>query len=240
MVEIKLVSINIERSKHLDTVIPFVHKYSPDVITLQEVMQRDVEMLEKAFGMQCFFTPLLEFAEFAEETEGIEGIAIFAKSFVKTGASIYSGSNDPLHRYVDSKIDTPRIAKALVHAQVETDGKLITIATTHFTWSGKGETSDLQRKDFPNLLQALEKLPEFVLSGDLNAPRGNELWDQLASMYKDNIPAHYTGSIDPMHKAGELPYVVDALFTTPEYEAHDVEYHTGISDHKAITATISR
>jgi endonuclease/exonuclease/phosphatase family metal-dependent hydrolase len=87
-------------------------------------------------------------------------------------------------------------------------------------------------------MEKLSGLPDFILTGDFNAPRGRATWDTLAAKYKDNIPARYTSSIDPSHRAGESPYVVDGIFTTPEYEARNVELHEGISDHKAVTATV--
>ena len=78
------------------------------------------------------------------------------------------------------------------------------------------------------------------ICGDFNAPRGRPTWDAIAAKYKDNIPEHYKSSIDAMHRAGALPYLVDGIFTTPGYRADNVELHEGISDHKAITATITK
>jgi endonuclease/exonuclease/phosphatase family metal-dependent hydrolase len=103
-----------------------------------------------------------------------------------------------------------------------------------------GDVTEKQTQDLKALLAILEKIPEFVLTGDFNAPRGRETGDTIAAKYKDNIPEHYTSSIDPMHRAGELPYVVDGIFTTPQYLASNVELHLGVSDHKAVTATIAK
>ena len=63
----------------------------------------------------------------------------------------------------------------------------------------------------------------------------------------DNIPSSYRTSIDvPRHrlretKANELSQnMVDGLFTTPAYSAHDVFLVDGVSDHMAIVAQLER
>lgn len=237
----KLVSINIERSKHLDTVIPFVYAQKPDVITLQEVMERDVPLFEKEFGMQCFYVPVLVFAAGTGEKEGVEGTAIFARDFKSRGSTYYAGQSEPLARFTEEKDEKKsQVAKMLVHADIAVGDVTYKIATTHFTWTAKGEATELQLQDLQKLLVALEPLGEFVFTGDFNAPRGRETWNRLAARYKDNIPARYTSSIDPMHQAGPLPYLVDGIFSTPEYYVENVELHEGISDHKAVTATIQK
>ncbi len=81
----------------------------------------------------------------------------------------------------------------------------------------------------------------FVLCGDFNAPRGGEIFSELAARYRDNIPAQYTTSIDAsLHRAGDLQLMVDGIFTTPEYQASSVLLHSGVSDHYAVTADITK
>jgi len=133
------------------------------------------------------------------------------------------------------------VAKVLTSVEIEKGGATFRVATTHFTWSEKGEASDLQKEDLGKLFPLLEGLREFVLCGDFNAPRGRTTFDAIAAKYKDNIPLEYTTSIDgSMHRAGNLPYMVDGLFTTPEYQASNVALNSGVSDHLAITATIHK
>lgn len=241
MPSIRVVSINIERFRHLDTVTAFLKENPADVVTLQEVMERDLPLLESVLDMKSFYVPLCNYDK-PDEPKGVEGQAVFAKDFVETSKAYYAGEWDPLTRFTEDKLESiVRIAKALSWVQIERGGQLFCVATTHFTWSERGEVTDLQRKDMQALLGLLKGIPEFVLTGDFNAPRGRETWDTLAAKYKDNIPLKYTSSIDPLlHRASPLPYVVDGVFTTPGYAASNVELHTGISDHCAITATISK
>jgi endonuclease/exonuclease/phosphatase family metal-dependent hydrolase len=241
MASIKLVSINIERSKHLDAVAELIRTQKPDVVTLQECMERDLPFWEEVVGMGYFFTPQSIFGARHGEAEGLEGQVIFARNIISSGFEYYAGEYDPIYRTTDDKVaDIIRIAKALSHVVLEHEGGKFCVATTHFTWSPGGKVTELQLTDLASLLAKLEKLPDVILTGDFNAPRGRKTWDTLAAKYKDNVPQEYTSSIDPMHRAGPLPYVVDGVFTTPEYSVSNVELHEGVSDHKAISATITR
>jgi hypothetical protein len=241
MADISLVSINIERSKHLDTVIPFLKKLQPEIATIQECMERDIPVLEETLQAKCFYTPLCEYKKRFDEPAGVSGQGIFSiYPFSKTDEHYYFGSRDPLYHFGDDiEEEIAQVARALSVVECIKSGTPFRFATTHFTWSVHGDATERQLQDMSNLLSILEKLPDFILSGDFNAPRGRATWDMLAAKYKDNIPERYTSSIDPMHRAGELPYVVDGIFSTPKYEVKNVTMHSGISDHKAVTATIS-
>jgi endonuclease/exonuclease/phosphatase family metal-dependent hydrolase len=242
MVSISLVSVNIERSKHLDLVVPFLQKQKPEVTTILECMERDVPLFEETLGAKCFYTPVSYFLERKDEPGGVYGQAIFSKyPLTNSRFSYYAGKHDPLPQYGD---DTPEelenITRALSVVEFTKDDTQFRFAETHLTKTQKGEATELQLEDLRALLRYLEEYESFVLTGDFNAPRGRKTWDTLASKYKDNIPAHYKTSIDPMHRAAPLPYMVDGVFTTPGYSATDVELHEGVSDHMAITATITK
>ncbi len=240
---INLVSVNIERSKHLELVLPFLRERAPDVACIQECMERDIPLLKETVGEHVLFVPLCIFAQRSDEEEGLYGQTIFSRyPFVTTSSQYYGGEYDPLSTFTDDKeASIERIGKALSGIEIEKDGVVYKIMTTHFTWSKHGEPDERQRTDLKSLFGILETQPEFVLTGDFNAPRGRATWDTIAATYKDNIPTEYTSSIDPvLHRAAPLPYVVDGLFTTPKYVASNVELISAVSDHCAIVASIQK
>ena len=55
---------------------------------------------------------------------------------------------------------------------------------THFTWTPNAEVNEMQRQDLPTLFASLDRVPEFILCGDFNAPRGKEIFDTIATVYK--------------------------------------------------------
>ena len=67
------------------------------------------------------------------------------------------------------------------------------------------------------------------------------MFARIAKKYKDNIPPHYVTSLDrKLHRAGHLELMVDGLFSTSEYLLDHVELRSGVSDHCAIIAELSR
>lgn len=246
MASLSLVSLNIERSKHLDTVLPFMRERNADVVCLQELMQKDTERLARATGAtDTYFVPM---GLRPEESDVPMGIAILARPHLQTrNAKYYKGDPRTLPVSIQSDsttYNTPNRMTAV--GDIEKDGMLFRIATTHFTWSARGKAVDEQWRDMAALLSVLDDLGEFVLCGDFNAPRGGELFAELSSRYEDNIPTRYKTSIDAsLHRAGKTnatelaTKMVDGLFSTPSYAVSEVELVSGVSDHMAIVATIS-
>ena len=238
---IKLVQLNIEGSKHLELVIPFLRKQNPDIACLQEVKQQDLARIEEALSMKSFFAPM------HSGTAGINGNAILSRlpimprTLERYGGYAGEGLIDYVHGDPTKKAAHASSKFMLSVADIEKEGEAFRIATTHFPVTPHGEATDFQREDMKNLLALLKEEGEFVLTGDFNAPRGGEIFAQLAGAYKDNIPASITTSIDgQLHRAGQLPHMVDGIFSTPGYSVSSVEGHTGVSDHWAFSAEVSK
>ena len=250
MSSISLVSVNIERSKHLDLVRGFLEAHPANAICMQELMEYDIPFFEGLLGCVCHFSP--ETRHPAEGRPGIIGNGIFSPlPVVQFAERYYHGSREEMHDFDFTSTETKEATEARVFSfcDVEKDGVVFRIATTHFTWTPKGEANDFQRRDMRLLLDILGHLGELTLTGDFNAPRTHEgkpgeIFAALASKYKDNVPLEYLTSLDPAHHrapvAEQADKMVDGLFTSPAYVASDVVLHTGVSDHYAIAATITR
>ncbi len=236
---IKIAQINIEGSKHLERVIPFLKEQKPDVVCLQELKGQDVARFETELDMKCFFSPMHRGAA------GVNGNAILSRlPMGNQHAEQYGGNFEKeLQEYVHgNRLAGYHSSKFLLAiADIEKDGELFRVGTTHFPVTDHGEASDYQRKDMATMLELLAKEGEFVVTGDFNAPRGGEIFATLAEKYKDNVPLTITTSIDgSLHRAGQLPHMVDGVFSTPGYAVSNVVGHTGLSDHWGFTATISK
>ncbi|MDR3571692.1 MAG: endonuclease/exonuclease/phosphatase family protein [Candidatus Pacebacteria bacterium] len=238
---IKLVSLNIERSKHLDRVVPFLEAQQADVVCLQELMEYDIETIERVAG-KCFYTGTARYPEETQTKAGVLGQGIFSRlENIQSAAVFYHGSGlpDRLLDFTDARSKHESESHALTYLDFKKEALLFRVATTHFTWTADGNPDEFQRADLRALLDVLSGLGEFTLCGDFNAPRGGEIFSELASRYADTIPAQYTTSIDKeLHRAGDLQLMVDGLFTTAGYRASHVHLHSGVSDHLAIVATL--
>lgn len=241
----KLLSVNIERSKHMARVQAFIEAQKPDVLCVQELCMRDIPFIEDLMGQKLTYAPMVMHP--AEEELQTIGVAFVARKPVKqVQVEYYHGhltQTPPEVAFYDEegrmRVDTTRIYNALVWAEV--DG--LTISTTHFPWSPEGHTTPFHLMAASRLLEVILpfKTKPFVMCGDMNAPRGRGTFGVFAEHFTDAIPPHYTTSIDgTLHRAGPLNLMVDVLFHTPLVQATDVQLHTGVSDHCAITATLQR
>jgi endonuclease/exonuclease/phosphatase family metal-dependent hydrolase len=123
---------------------------------------------------------------------------------------------------------------------IEKDGVAYTVGHTHFVGTHLGEPNEQQVTAMERLLKHADTIPDFVLCGYFNAPRGKAVWEMLAKEFMDNIPPHETTTLDQvLNQAAPLHYVVDGMFTKGRYTARDVSVISGASDHRLITALIN-
>ncbi len=246
---LSLISLNVERSKHLDLVIPFLKERKPDVFCVQELSERDMPQFADLFPYHSPYFPSSVYESY-QEAPNMHGLCVFsAFPLTQTDVKYYVGdaSTVPPKTVLGDSSSNKKGNRAVLFASIEKEGTVFRIGTTHFTWSEGGAATDTQREHLQKLLAVLETENEFVLCGDFNMPRGGELFSVLAERYTDNIPAHYKTSIDVhLHREGEkdpkglASKMVDGLFTTPGYAAHDVELVSGVSDHMAVVASVEK
>ena len=245
---LKLISLNIERSKHLDVVLPFLEREQPDVVCIQELLQHNASRIATVLGAIDFiFTPMSRLKFGVPGT--LSGTGIFSRIALAARAEEYyvgQAGTIPESRATELLTYNDEY-RAIAWVDVEKNGAVFRIATTHFTWTPDGSANDEQRRDMRNLMQALGTMGEFVLGGDFNAPRGGEIFSMLSSAYTDNIPPQYKTSLDlTLHRAArerghELENkMVDGLFSTPAYTVSGVRLVGGVSDHMAVVATVSK
>ncbi|MCB9815363.1 endonuclease/exonuclease/phosphatase family protein [Candidatus Nomurabacteria bacterium] len=236
----KFVSVNIEGSKHLDKIKNLLEKEKPDVICLQELYDHDIKFFEDLLHMDSVFAPMRKYAD----NDLTKGIGIFAKSIIDENRHLIFGQLEKPAPVKVEMLELDRILSSqyfILQASIEISGLNYNIVTTHLPVTEKGEVTQYQRDALKNMLDILNSSKELVLCGDFNAPRGREIFTKITEQLKDNVPLKYLTSIDGnIHKAGPLPYMVDGLFTTKQYEVSNVRLVSGVSDHMAVVAEIEK
>ncbi len=237
----RLFSLNIERSKHLHRFLPFLREFKADVACLQEVLRSDVDEICEKSGL-----PNVHFVAMAchptDQPGDPFGICILSKhAFGSRDVLTYLGAGDGTRPFdatsEETKLETCRYAVAI--AQVKGAGITATVATTHFPWTADGQARPFQFRATERIIDELGAQP-LIFTGDFNAPRGGPVFAMLAEAWTDHIPRHETTSIDgELHRAGPLQLMVDGLFTTNHYRISRVALNAGLSDHKAITASVA-
>ncbi|TAJ13989.1 endonuclease/exonuclease/phosphatase family protein [Patescibacteria group bacterium] len=251
----KLISLNIEGAKHLARVCAFLEKEDADVLCVQEIFERDAEMIARKYNLNHSFSPMLLSQYIKKENEPWEpfGICMFSKTLLENVRSdMYWSPHQDLKKFDTTNVHTKRETERhmLLSANVTIGETLYTVATTHFTWTPDGQSDSYQETDTETLLHILEAFPEVILCGDFNLPRNhNPLYEKFSSRYIDAIPPEYTSSLDlTLHRMGNNPvessklaqFMVDYLFLTPQYHADNVHLESGVSDHMAVVADIKK
>ncbi|MDO8619458.1 MAG: endonuclease/exonuclease/phosphatase family protein [Candidatus Daviesbacteria bacterium] len=227
-------------SWRFDSILDFIYREAPQVVLLQEVYEgSSLERIGNALGGQMVFSRYcdLSLTDRAEEAEGW-GVAIGSK------LALFDVRE---HYYDRTPISPEKIvldngsehAHSLLRASLRIGSERFNFGTTHFTWHNQAEPSEHQLKDFEKLAAILKRIPDLVLTGDFNSPRGYGIFDRLAEMYQDNIPA----SVDNTFDTGVRPkvtwkLVVDGFFTSEHYLASNVRLVQGLSDHQGILGEV--
>ncbi|MBX9765618.1 endonuclease/exonuclease/phosphatase family protein [Patescibacteria group bacterium] len=237
---LRVISVNVEYDRHLDTVLPFLKSEQWDVLLINELLATDVPKFEEELKEDCFFVPMMRFQRTYNTPMGH---GIFSRVPVVCRDEQYSGPPGEIVDFIEGTTEERfRTQKHfLVVIEASKDGVSYKLGFTHFPWTPDGEADNIQRACAKTLLESVEREGEIALFGDFNAPRGKEIFSMFTEKLKDNIPTHYETSLDEnLHRAGKLTLMVDGCFTTPGYSAKDVELRFGVSDHAAILATISK
>jgi endonuclease/exonuclease/phosphatase family metal-dependent hydrolase len=229
----RLISLNIEGRKHLPEVLSFLTRERPDIACLQEVYEDDLPRLTEGLGMSTVFAAMR-----LRPDAAAHGNAILSRLPIRRHEVIPYMKQSPAYSFFVPGTEEEKALSQefnLLSADIEMNGTLLKVITTHFPWTADGRATDFQREALVAMLQKLSLMGDFALCGDFNAPRGGEIFAAIAQEYTDNVPASYTTSIDPgLHRAGPLPYMVDGMFSTEGIEIRDVSMKSGISDHCAL------
>lgn len=250
----KLINLNIERSGHLkDRVFPFLTAERPDVLCLQELCEPDIPRFEDLFGQPVHFAPMCRHPHqnLADDTLVTIGVGMVAPKPLETPLThYYRGSATPPIPAIEltlvpGTLNNYTPAPHTLH-QAAVSGTVggYRILTSHLVVTAQGQSSPEQLALAEKLLTHAEAQAQThgnaLLCGDLNAPRGRETWALMARRMKDNIPAHWATTLDAeLHRAGPLPYVVDACFTLGPIALTRIEQRFGLSDHCALVVELA-
>ena len=237
----KLISLNIEGKKHLDRVLPFLETELPAVICLQEAPEDLQDWLTQK-NYHVTFAPMT--CRTTDTHTFREGVLIASALPHIAQTHYYFGHPNEIRTY-DSEKRRDSIAHVVICATVGD----YTIATTHLPAPPHGELFyEPLATDIAALRSHLSSVGPHILVGDMNTPRGiNPSYPDLVADYTDHIPPSYTSSLDrALHRLGTNPektqlfdsFMVDYLFSTPEYTATDVRLQFGLSDHAGIVAEV--
>lgn len=242
----KLISLNIELNRHPETVEKFIVSGQADVICLQEVLEEDFLNIKKKLKLDGVFRSwsYVKSPYYSDLIGRKQGVAIFAKNIIDSGFVFHFGKEENLLKPFEEYMSDENFKNnsAFLWADISFNGKTFRFINVQLPVTNEGEVTPRQLEIIDKFLVELDSFGEFVLCGDMNAPRGRESFARLTNRYRDNIPLEHRTSIDPkLHRSkGDAQLMVDGLFTTPGYLAANVKLTDGISDHLAVSAEIDK
>jgi exonuclease III len=245
---LKVVSLNIEGDKHWGRIHPFLQEHQPDVLCLQEVYESDLYNLT-GFGSMYY---LHHYVPMMKIDGKVLGIAILAKEQNVKHRTLYVQRQRKIIER--QRILQPDGYPLTDHRTVQYAVQAITIRgvrilNTHLMVTHQGESTPDQRAMAEQMIaftqEQAKRYGNVLFCGDTNAPRGKETWAKFTQGgLIDNIPPTITTTLDrALHVYGDDPsfndFVVDAMFSIG-LTITDVQVISGVSDHCAILALVSR
>ncbi len=262
--DFKIIHLNIEKSKHLDSVFDLLKEQQPDVVCLEEVMYSDMNRLTSELGYELAFAPLVTIKN--ENGEDKEGSAILSRiPIIETKIYRYDDQiNTELPTYIEGQfvLSNGKREKerwlyhnSLLTVTILISGKTVTISTTHFPVTDHGlprlpdhTLPDLDYIDdieharvyLDRLITIINKITTpLVFTSDLNNTRSEYVYTRLAHELIDLVPDSVSSTIDPkLHRVPGLQLVVDTIMVSPDVSVKNFEVIEGVSDHKAFIALL--
>lgn len=234
----KIVSLNMEMHKHYNRVFPFLEKESADIVCLMEAPEEITPRLEK-LGYQTSFAPM--FVSKRDEVTRTIGLILGTRTKHTSKATYY------VPEHVRNGNDSTSFPYLM--GNIATSDGIYRVGVLHGPVTPAGKEDAFQVTSYGTLLNLLKKEQPHILCGDFNMPRAyNNNYEHFLEVYKDEIPAKYTSSLDrALHTLGtradlDMPifdiFMVDYIFSQTPYYTENVRLEFGVSDHAAIVADL--
>lgn len=244
--ELSILQWNVWYKEDVRIIVKFLQDHPADVVCLQELTIQDISETGHA---PDYIAKQLGYHHFYKEID-------LGKDNQKVKLNIANGifSRYPLH---NTKWEWINIAtgtghyddeyRAYVGATIHMDGKNLTIATTHMSYTNAFENTPRKEQEADALIDILSsKTQRFIFTGDLNAtPEANTV--QRVSRILNNIGPDWsakTWTTKPFSYDGftetELRWRLDHIFATPDIKLiHSEVLQTDVSDHLPIMSRVT-
>ena len=242
----KLLQWNIWYQEDIKNVVALLRDINPDIICLQELTIGHPEF-NKGIDTPKFIAEELGFhfyfKEAHDDPENIFGSGIFSRyPIVKNSFSLIrepKGTYDTHQHFSDQ-------GRVYIECDIDIDGKLITVGTTHMSYTDGFSPDHEKDAEADNLVKILStKKENYVFAGDLNALPDSYTISEVSKILKNAGPSfeESTWTTKPFNYNGfvadKLKWRLDYCFTTPDVKVDSARIvDTEYSDHLPILIEI--
>lgn len=241
---LKILQWNVWREEKVENIAKEVLRINPDILCAQEFIQNTNDGTDTAKKL----ADLINYHRFYRESETwnnrpfmtSQGNAIFSKfPIVRTWHAFIKNPN---HNPADASAE----GRIYLEIDIEANGKVITIGTTHISFIPPIQTEESRMDEINHLVDIIKtKKENYVFTGDLNSPPEKHAVTEISKYLKNAGPDlnEKTWTTKIHDKKGfyenKLNWRIDYIFATPDIKVKSAEIiKTEYSDHLPILAVI--
>lgn len=239
--KVKILTWNIwvnESLNNIDNVIAEIKKFNPDIICLQEVAEteenRVVSKVLNSFNDGRF--------ALADVVAG----GRFQGNAILTSHKIVSSKEAFIADRSNANGDYSKEGRIYLECKIDIDGKVLTVGTTHSSYTHKFERTKEKDKEIERLLKLIsENKQNYLFAGDLNTTHDNGYIKDIEKYLKNCGPDYLckTWTTKPFSYNGfeetELNWRLDYIFASQDINALSSKIlETEVSDHLPILTEI--
>ncbi|ODB95161.1 hypothetical protein A3197_17525 [Candidatus Thiodiazotropha endoloripes] len=187
---VKILQWNIWYLEDINKIIDVIRYLDPDICCLQELsgntqVNPGIEtdsIIKERFS---YFSHVAKAQEWVGWHKDYQANGIFSKFPILGGNTIFLR-----HPHVKETIDWSREGRVYIDVDISIDGRILTVGTTHLSYTHKFMGGDERIEEEICLKSILrDKTNSYFFSGDLNSPENSEIVAHLRQQFRDCGPA---------------------------------------------------
>ena len=242
---ITLLQWNVWYLEKLDRIAEQIQKLSPDILCLQELSTKTEvnpgvstgHALARYFEMHSFVKTAQTWVGWHKDSQEN---GILSRFPMRKTSSTFIRAPGP-----EESRDFTTEGRVYLQAEIDIEGRFITVGTTHLSYSHRFESSEPKRQEYAKLLSLLAPRERFIFAGDLNSPPESEIVRELSDRYLHAGPpvSGNTWTTKPFDCNGfvetGLSWRLDYVFASPDMRVVTSRLvDTEVSDHLPILIEI--
>ncbi|MBR2709008.1 endonuclease/exonuclease/phosphatase family protein [Candidatus Saccharibacteria bacterium] len=228
---IKLLQWNIWFKENIDNILTELRRFDTDIVCLQELSITTADDSNAKKLKELYPFVYYEIADTFQDGRSQCNAILSKYPFLKTGKHFVQEPSD-------DKNDYSKEGRVYLEAQLDIDGKEITIGTTHLSYTHKFEETPLKDEEINKLVSYINKKERFIFTGDLNTTKTSKYIKQIEQLLISNDTTN-TWTTKPFSYQGfnedKLNWKLDYVFSTPDIQIEETKtLETRFSDHLPI------
>jgi len=236
--KLKLLSWNTWHGNHIKKIVDFLDDHRPDIIGLQEVIEKDGSNTAAEIACQLNYNFVYFRAIDKFGTDPAQGNAILTKFPIEKSERHFLSD---MSTYRGTAETEPRIA---VGVKIMVNNEPLSVFTVHLAYSNGFQQSEMRDLQVDNLLKLISQ-SRTILMGDFNSGPTSTCVEKITGVMSntDSVLTKPTWTIYPFDHEGfqetELRHRLDYIFVSKDIvvENFSIPFSKG-SDHLPVSAVV--